>query len=68
MICGAVQFYPVVLALYIPLHSSEMNVFKLERIDGDQYSLVSLFSFFICFICFRLTSAVMMEVLECELA
>ena len=65
-----IQFLPIVFAFYLPLHSSKMNVFKPERIDRDQYSLVSLCNFFICVICFNFcfspTSVVMRKVLEYE--
>jgi len=45
------QFRLVVLALYIPLHSSGLNVLKPGRIDGNQYRLVSLYSFlFVLFV------------------
>ena len=32
------QFHPVVLTLYLPLHSSGMNVFKPGRMMGKSYS------------------------------
>ena len=41
-----VQFHPVVLAIcYLPLHLSEMNVFKPGRFDGDHSAIAFIFIF-----------------------